>query len=260
MPYEHIKVEHEGRVAIVTLNAPKVLNALSSEMVQELNAAITDVIESDARCLMMTGEGRAFCAGANLQARSGGDDALPPSGHVLETHYHPVMNKLREMEIPFVTAINGPAVGVGMSFAIMSDYAIASTGAYFLQAFANIGLVPDGGATWILPRIVGFRRALELSMLAERLPVETALEWGLVNRVVDGDALMDEAKAVATRLADGPRSLGLIRKAYWASFNNSYAEQFQLEVNLQRQAQQSSDNREGVMAFLEKRKPKFTGT
>ncbi|MDZ7686062.1 MAG: enoyl-CoA hydratase-related protein [Gammaproteobacteria bacterium] len=208
----------------------------------------------------MTGEGRAFSAGANLQERGGDEASRPPSGHVLETHYHPVMNKLRSMDIPFVTAINGPAVGVGMSFAVMSDFAIAARSAYFLQAFANIGLVPDGGATWILPRIIGFRRAMELSMLAERLPAETAAEWGLINRVVEDDELMNEAIKIATRLAEGPRSLGLIRQAYWESFNNSYAEQFQLEVNLQTAAQKSNDSREGVKAFLEKRKPKFTGT
>lgn len=259
MGYENISVEHVGRVAVIKLNAPKVLNALSSTMVQELNAAVSDVLTSNARCLLLTGEGRAFSAGANLSARDAGDESLPPPGHVLETHYHPLMNKLRNMDIPFVTAINGPAVGVGMSFAVMSDYAVAAKSAYFLQAFANIGLVPDGGATWILPRIVGWRRAVELSMLAERLPAETALEWGLVNKVVEDDQLMDEAMAVSTKLADGPRSLGLIRKAYWESWTNSYSEQFQLETLLQMEAQQSKDNAEGVRAFLEKRKPKFTG-
>ena len=260
MGYEKIAVEYEDSVAIVKLNDPGVLNALSNRMVQELHAAIAEVLTSDARCLLLTGEGRAFCAGANLAAGGGAGEALPPSGHVLETHYHPVMNQLRQMEIPFVTAINGPAVGVGMSFAVMSDYAIASSEAYFLQAFANIGLVPDGGATWILPRIIGFRRAMELSMLAERLPAASALEWGLINRVVDGDALMSEAMTVARRLAEGPRSLALIRRLYWESSSNSYAEQFQLEVNMQQQAQQSNDSREGVLAFLEKRKAKFTGT
>lgn len=260
MGYEKIAVAYEDSVAIVTLNDPGVLNALSNRMVQELHAAIGDVLASDARCLLLTGEGRAFCAGANLAAGGGASEDLPPSGHVLETHYHPVMNQLRQMEIPFVTAINGPAVGVGMSFAVMSDYAIASSDAYFLQAFANIGLVPDGGATWILPRIIGFRRAMELSMLAERLPAASALEWGLINRVVEGDALMDEALTVARRLAEGPRSLALIRKLYWESSTNSYAEQFQLEVNMQQQAQQSNDSREGVLAFLEKRKANFTGT
>ena len=147
-------------------------------MISDLHHATVEVIRSGARCLLMTGEGRAFPAGANLHEASDGNDIRAPAS-VLETHYHPLMNKLRNIEIPMVTAINGPAVGVGMSFAIMSDYAVAAKSAYFLQAFANIGLVPDGGATWILPRIVGWRRAVELSMLAERLPAETALEWGV---------------------------------------------------------------------------------
>ena len=258
MPYENIVVDYIDHVAILKLNAPEVLNALSPVMVQEMSSAITDILQSDARCLLITGEGRAFCAGANLQA-GGPAKGLPPAGSVLETHYHPVMTKLRNMEIPMLSAVNGPAVGVGMSFAVMADIVVAARSAYFLQAFANIGLVPDGGATHLLPRIVGWRRAVELSMLAERLPAEKALDWGLVNRVVDEDKLMDEALGLAARLANGPRSLGLMRKAYWETFSNSYSEQFQLEANLQGIAGASEDNREGVQAFLEKRPAKFTG-
>ena len=258
MPYENIVVDYIDHVAILKLNAPEVLNALSPMMVQEMSSAITNIIQSHARCLLITGEGRAFCAGANLQAGEAAK-GLPPAGSVLETHYHPVMTKLRNMEIPMVSAVNGPAVGVGMSFAVMADIVVAARSAYFLQAFANIGLVPDGGATHLLPRIVGWRRAVELSMLAERLPAEKALDWGLVNRVVDEDKLMDEALGLAARLANGPRSLGLMRKAYWETFSNSYSEQFQLEANLQGIAGASEDNREGVQAFLEKRPAKFTG-
>ena len=258
MIYKNIAIDYVDHIAILKLNAPEVLNALSPDMVQELSAAISEIIESDARCLLMTGKGRAFCAGANLQARENGD-GFPPAGSVLESHYHPVMTKLRNMEIPMVSAVNGAAVGVGMSFAIMADIVVASKSAYFLQAFAKIGLVPDGGATFILPRIIGWRRAVELSMLAERLPAEVALEWGLVNRVVDDEILIEEALAFATRLANGPKSLGLMRKAYWASFSNSYSEQFQLEANLQGIASRSKDNKEGVKAFLEKRAAKFTG-
>ena len=258
MTYENVLLEYRDRVALLTLNAPDVLNALSNDMVSELHHAIVEVINSDARCLLMTGSGRAFSAGANLQQRGEVNGPNAP-GSALETHYHPVMTKLRNMEIPMVTAINGPAVGVGMSFAVMSDYAIAARSAYFLQAFANIGLVPDGGATWILPRIIGWRRAVELSMMAERLPAETALEWGLINRVVDDEELMQEAMQVSNKLANGPYSLGLIRQAYWESYNNSYAEQFQLEVNLQDKASSTRDNAEGVRAFLEKRDAKFSG-
>lgn len=259
MDYKNIDLEYVDRVAVLKLSAPEVLNALSGEMVTELSHAVTTVTRSDARCLLITGEGRAFCAGANLQARGGGDEELPPAGGILETHYHPVMNKLKNMDIPMVSAVNGPCVGVGMSLAVMADMVIAGKSAYFLQAFANIGLVPDGGATWLLPRLIGWGRAVELSLMAERLPAEKAFEWGLVNRLVEDDQLMDEAMTVAEKLANGPMSLGLIRKAYWETFNNSYSEQFQLEANLQNAAGASDDNREGVQAFLEKRKAKFTG-
>ena len=257
MAYQDIVVEHQDKVGIVKFNAPKVLNALTADMVGELSAAIREVVKSGARCLLLTGEGRAFCAGANLAAKPGSGPTAP--GHVLETHFNPVVNQLRKMEIPFVTAVNGPAVGVGMSFAIMSDYAVAAKSAYFLQAFANIGLIPDGGATYVLPRIVGWRRAMELSMLAERLPAEQAAEWGLINKVVDDEDLMTEALAVAKRLSEGPRSLGLIRQAYWESLNNSFTDQLQLESDLQTIAGKTKDNLEGVTAFLEKRPAKFTG-
>ena len=259
MKYKNINLDHVEKVALLKLNAPDVLNALSSDMVTELSGAITEVTQSDARCLLLTGEGRAFCAGANLQEGGRREGELPPAGTALETHYHPVMNKLKNMDIPLVTAVNGPCVGVGMSLALMADMVIAAKSAYFLQAFANIGLVPDGGATWLLPRLIGWGRAVELSMMAERLPAEKAFEWGLVNRLVADDRLMDEALAVADRLARGPMSLGLIRRAYWESFNNSYSEQFQLEANLQALASASEDCHEGVRAFLEKRSANFTG-
>ena len=245
-------------MGIITLNAPEVLNALSSDMVAELSQALDEVLASDARCLLLTGEGRGFCAGANLQTR-GKEGGPTPVGSVLETHYHPILNRIRQMDIPMVSAVNGPAVGVGMSFAVIADIVVAAKSAYFLQAFARIGLVPDGGATYYLPRMIGWSRALELSLLAEKLPAEKAEDWGLVNRVVDDADLMPEALAIATKLANGPYSLGLIRKAYWESQRNSYEGQLQLEADLQRQAGSSKDNREGVLAFLEKRDAKFTG-
>ncbi len=258
MAYAQIKVEHHDKVGIITLNAPEVLNALSSDMVAELSQALDEVLASDARCLLLTGEGRGFCAGANLQTR-GKEGGPTPVGSVLETHYHPILNRIRQMDIPMVSAVNGPAVGVGMSFAVIADIVVAAKSAYFLQAFARIGLVPDGGATYYLPRMIGWSRALELSLLAEKLPAEKAEDWGLVNRVVDDADLMLEALAIATKLANGPYSLGLIRKAYWESQRNSYEGQLQLEADLQRQAGSSKDNREGVLAFLEKRDAKFTG-
>ena len=260
MAYQYINLDITDKIATLKLNAPEVLNALSAPMVAEISAALTEVTQPDSgvRCLLMTGEGRAFCAGANLQPR-GQDSDVPPAGQVLETHYAPVMNKIRHLPFPFVTAVNGPAVGVGMSFAMMGDFVLASESAYFLQAFANIGLVPDGGATYMLPRMIGWSRALELSLLAERLPAAKAEEWGLINRVVPNESLMEESMTIAQKLANGPRSLGLIRKAYWQSLDNSFAEQMQFEANLQQQASATWDNKEGVTAFLEKRKAKFEG-
>lgn len=261
----NITLTRHDNVAVVTLDAPEVLNALSAEMVSEFSASVDEVLASDARAMLLTGAGRAFCAGANLQGRAesatddGSKKPARSAGSVLETHYYPLLNKLRHMDIPLVTAVNGVAAGVGMSFAIMGDLVVASRSAYFLQAFAKIGLVPDGGASYYLPRIIGWRRAMELSMLAERLPAEQALEWGLINRVVDDENMMAEALELAQRLANGPRSLGLIRQAYWDSLDNTFADQLQLEARLQNEAGRTADHREGVSAFLEKRDARFQG-
>ena len=259
MSEEKVLLRIQDNVAVVTLNAPEVLNALSAEMVRQLSVAVSKAAKTEGvRGLLMNAAGRGFCAGANLQARGAATD-LPPAGSALETHYAPLMNKLRNLSFPIVTAVNGPAAGVGMSLALTGDIVMASDTAYFLQAFAKIGLVPDGGATWYLPRLIGWGRAMELSMLAERLPASEALSWGLVNRVVPEAELEAASMAMAQRLASGPKSLGLIRKAYWASWENDFNKQMQLEADLQTEAHASADNREGVAAFLEKRPPVFTG-
>ena len=256
MEYTKIILEQSEDVAVLKLNAPDVLNAMSQDMLLEMTHAVENL--GDARCLMLTGEGRAFCSGANLQP-DGGSAANKKAGANLETHYHPLINRLRNLDIPMVAAVNGPAAGVGMSFAIMSDLVIAAKSAYFLQAFARIGLIPDGGATYFLPRLIGIRRAIELSMLAERLTAEQALDWGLINRVVDDDQLIDEAMSLAERLAKGPKSLSIIRQAYWQSLGNGFVEQLQVEAELQQEASLTADYKEGVAAFLEKRDAKFTG-
>ena len=249
----------EVQIALITLNAPEVLNALSTEMVRQLSVAVSRAQRDETvRCLLINAAGRGFCAGANLQARGQDGEATPP-GTALETHYAPLMNNLKNLPFPVVTAVNGPAAGVGMSLALSGDIVVAADSAYFLQAFAKIGLIPDGGATWYLPRLIGWGRAMELSMLAERLPASEALDWGLINRVVPEAELQTEARAMARRLATGPKSLGLIRKAYWASWENDFNKQMQLEADLQTEAHASADNREGVAAFLEKRAPQFTG-
>jgi len=167
---------------------------------------------------------------------------------------------LRNLRMPLIVAVNGVAAGIGMSYALLGDLILAARSAYFLQAFARIGLIPDGGATWLLPRIIGTARARELSLLAERLSAETALEWGLINRVYDDGSLMDEALKLAHRLAEGPTaSLSMIRQLYWASLNNSLEEQIDLECQMQRRAGRSEDAAEGAAAFRQKRPPNFKG-
>ena len=163
------------------------------------------------------------------------------------------------MNIPIVTAVNVAAAGIGMSFALMGDIVFASKSAFFLQAFRRIGLVPDGGSTWLLPRLIGNARAKELSILGERLPAEKAYDWGLINRLTEDDTLIDEAMKVCKELAYGPMSLRLIRKAFWESSDNTYEEQINLERDLQFEAGNSEDFKEGVKAFLEKRDAEFKG-
>ena len=247
-----------GNVAVLRFNHPEVLNAIGADMLEGLNDALREVQDPNngARCLLVTGEGRGFCAGANL-ADPKRDKAAGP---LLRAGYHPLLLGLRDLEMPIVTAVNGAAAGVGMSLAILGDIVCASKGAFFLQAFARIGLVPDGGATFMLPRLVGWGRAVELSLLAERLPAEKAEQWGLVNRVFDDNAaLMDGAHAIAEQLANGPRSLALIRRLYWATWHNAYEQQLDLEARLQAEAGRSQDHAEGVRAFFDKRDPRFVG-
>ncbi|HYL60352.1 MAG TPA: enoyl-CoA hydratase/isomerase [Candidatus Acidoferrales bacterium] len=262
MEFERAKLDIEGPVAILTLNHPEVMNAVSPEMLGGLMKALEQVEDpkNGARCLVMTGAGRGFCAGANLQPPSSGERGSLDAGLLLETLYHPFLRRLRELPMPFVTAVNGAAAGVGMSFALMADLVLCARSSYFLQAFRRIGLVPDGGSTWLLPRLVGRARAMELSLMGEKLPAEKALEWGLVNRVFEDEELMKNSKELARNLAGGPTlALGLIRRLYWESADNSYEEQLNLERQMQRRAGASSDFQEGVRAFLEKRPAKFKG-
>jgi len=259
MEFERAKLEIDGPIGILTLNQPEVMNAVSPEMVGGLMKALDEIDHrcNEVRCLIITGEGRGFCAGANLQPSPGerGD-----AGLLLETVFHPFLRRLRELPIPLLTAVNGAAAGVGMSFALMGDLVLCARSAYFLQAFRRIGLVPDGGSTWLLPRLIGKARAIELSLLGERLPADKALEWGLVNRVFADDELMAKALEMASELAAGPTvALGLIRQLYWESADNTYEEQLNLERKMQRKAGSSADFKEGVRAFLQKRAANFKG-
>lgn len=255
-------------IATLTLNHPEALNAfghvLRQDVTKALDALDAAVADRSARCLVVTGAGRGFSSGANLN-----DPDRPPRDREaelrgeaqtdLESWYNPTLIRLRELPIPTVAAINGVAAGVGMSLALSCDFKVMAKSAFFLQAFARIGLVPDGGSTWILPRLIGMNRAMELSLLAERLPAETAAQWGMITKAVEDGAVMDEAMALARRLADGPASLGMIRQLYWSSLENGYAAQMQLESDLQKEAGLTRDHEEGVAAFREKRDAKFIG-
>jgi len=260
--FNKVTLEKIDTTGIMRLNDPDAMNAVSDEMLDGIWSCLNEVEDSKSniKCLVITGEGRGFCAGANL---SGGSDrsntGRQDAGHRLETGYHPILRRIKNLKIPIITSVNGPAAGVGMSLALMGDMILAGKSAFFLQAFRRIGLVPDGGSTWLLPRLIGMARAKELAILGERLSAEKAFEWGLVNRLYEDNELHKETLKLAQELSRGPMSLGLIRKAFWNSFDNSYEEQINLERELQFTAGQSSDFKEGVTAFLEKRDANFTG-
>ena len=261
MNFNKVTVDVENGVALLTLNDPTVMNAISMDVLEGLGEAFDHIEDkaSGVRCVVLTGAGKGFCAGANLQGRSTGDGKRG-AGAVLESHYHPLLRRMRRLHCPIVTAVNGAAAGAGMSLALMGDIVVAGKSAYFLQAFRRIGLVPDAGSTYILPRKIGVARSMELSLLGEKLPADKALDWGLINRVYDDATLMVEAKKLATELAGGPTAaLALIRNLYWESPENTFEEQLDLEFRTQRVAGATADFKEGVAAFLEKRPAKFKG-
>lgn len=251
--FDCVDLSENGKVATLILNRPDSINALSAAMMAGLNAALDAVEAGGFRALILTGSGRGFCSGADMQELPG--HRSEGAGLVLERVFHPFFRRLRDLDMPIVTAVNGPAVGVGMSLALMGDLILAARSAYFLLSFSRIGLVPDGGITWTLPRRIGLARAREMALLAEKLSAERALEWGLINRVVDDVRLMEEALALAKRLADGPAALPLARKLFWD--RDGHEAQLAREAEAQQQAGMTEDFAEGLAAFQEKREPKF---
>jgi 2-(1,2-epoxy-1,2-dihydrophenyl)acetyl-CoA isomerase len=253
-----IIVESRAGYRVVTLNRPERLNALTVEMAGALMEAL-EAADKDRECraVLLTGAGRGFCAGQDLTEIA---DARPPEiGELLE-NYNPLVLKLRGLPIPVVCAVNGVAAGAGANLALACDIVLAARSASFVQAFAKIGLVPDCGGTWLLPRLIGEARARALSMLADPVPAETAAEWGMIWRAVADEQLMPEAEALAARLAAGPTAaLGLIKQALDESAINELEDQLDLEAELQEEAAESPDYAEGLRAFLAKRPPSFTG-
>ncbi|OXE35078.1 MAG: 2-(1,2-epoxy-1,2-dihydrophenyl)acetyl-CoA isomerase [Phenylobacterium zucineum] len=265
MVYQKIKVTIAEGIAVVTLSDPATMNAAGVDLVAELHEAFRSFVKdgSDVRCVVLTGDGRGFCSGANLSGRGGSVDEPadpdgPDAGAALETTYNPFMTTLRDYPLPLVTAVNGAAAGVGCSIALMGDLIVAAESAYFLQAFRRIGLVPDGGSTYLLPRLIGKARAMEMALMGEKIFGKTALEWGLVNRCVPDHELMTTAMTLARSLADGPWALGSIRKLMWESLDSAWAEQLHNERAAQKHAGRTQDFREGVLAFLQKRVAVFS--
>ena len=265
MTYGKIKVSSGGGVTTLTLADPATMNAAGVDMAGELLHAFRHAVmgETPARAILLTGEGRGFCSGANLQMGDGtralDGDGKPDAGAALETAYNPLVTYMREMPVPLVTAVNGAAAGVGCSLALLGDLIVAGESAYFLQAFRRIGLVPDGGSTYLLPRMIGRARAMEMALLGERVPAAQALEWGMINRVVPDADLMTTAMGLAKALADGPASLGLSRQTLWASLDSDWASQLHRERLAQKAAGKTEDFAEGVGAFLAKRPAVFKG-
>ncbi len=259
MTYDHILSKRDGDVLTVTLNRPERLNAAPPAMFDEIRAATEKL--NGARAVLILGAGRGFCSGADVA--DGALTAADPAAATFEAlteHYNPALQAIAALPVPVVSGVRGPVAGIGCSLALAADFCVASTTAYFLQAFVNIGLVPDGGATWMLPRIVGRARALEMMMLGERIAADRAHEWGMVYKLVSDDTLDGQAMALAKRLAAGPTvALGLIRRGVRTALESDYAGAMQVEAVAQRAARGTADSNEGGRAFLEKRKPAFKG-
>lgn len=265
--YENVRLEIEGPLATLVLDDPERLNALKPVMVEAIYAALIEIAKPRRRirCLMITGEGRGFCAGANLASGAGAKDAVraraePPVIASVAGTYHPLVRRIRDLEIPVVTAVNGPCVGFGVALALLADYLIASDKAFFLVPFATLGSCTDSGITWLLPRAVGTARARGMIMRAERLPADRALDWGMVNEVVPQDEFRDAARKVALEFANGPTvALGVMRRLFQDGPERTLDAQLEAEVRGVARTSRSKDNLAGIMNFGKKGRAAFTG-
>lgn len=261
MSYQTILFELNDGVARLTLNRPDRLNSFNVQMHEEVRDALNKVASGDARVLVLTGAGRGFCAGQDL-----GDRAVAPGGQgvdlgeSIEKYYNPLVLRLRNLPMPVIAAVNGVAAGAGANIALACDLVIAARSASFVQAFAKLGLLPDSGGTWVLPRLLGNARALGLALLGDKLPAEQAAQWGLIWRCVEDSELKEVVDALARQLSVAPtHGLARTKQAIYESWQRTFEQQLEHERDVQRELGRSHDYAEGVAAFTEKRNPKFTG-
>lgn len=259
MAYQHILYSLEDGVARIVLNDPKTMNGITEAMGHEVVDAL-DRAAQESRAVLLTGEGKSFCSGANLAAAQDTlSDPMRDVGGQLDRALNPIQIAISQMEQPVITAVRGAAAGYGAALAAGADIVLMSDTAYFFCAFAHVGLVPDGGATYLLAKAVGRVRAMRMMLLGDKIDAQTALDWGLATKVVPDAELDEEAAKLAQRLANGPRSLGLIKRLAWDALDSDYATALDAERRVQRVAGRTEDFLEGVGAFIDKRKPAFKG-